>query len=97
MEQISTLIAEVVSMRFFSHDLVGSLTVLATLSAAMWFVIKMTFVKSIDSLNETMKELKDTIGSFDQRIDNLDKRTLRLEDWREYYYNGGFGRIIWIS
>ena len=71
-------------MGFFPHDLVGWLTVLATLSAAMWFVIKMTFVKSIDSLNETIAGLKDTLKGYDSRIDDHEKRISIIEDWREH-------------
>lgn len=70
---------------FWPHNLIGWLTVLTSVSGAVWVVVKFTFVKSFDMLNETMKELKNTIGSVDQRIDDLDKRTLRLEDWREYH------------
>ena len=70
---------------FMPHDLIGWLTVLTSISGAVWVVIKFTFVKSFDMLNETMKELKNTIWSVDQRIDDLDKRTLRLDDWREYH------------
>ena len=58
---------------------------LSSISGAVWVVIKFTFVKSFDQLNDTIKELQNTIGSVDQRLDDLDKRTLRLEDWREYY------------
>ncbi|APS41330.1 hypothetical protein FOL01_0471 [Weissella jogaejeotgali] len=70
---------------FMPHDLVGWLTTLGSISGAVWVVIKFTFVKSFNQLNETIKELKNTIGSVDQRLDDLDKRTLRLEDWREYH------------
>ena len=71
-------------MGFFPHDLVGWLTVLATLSAAMWFVIKLTFVKSIDNLNETIAGLKDTLKSYDSRIYDHEKRISIIEDWREH-------------
>ena len=71
-------------MGFFPHDLVGWLTVLATLSAAMWFVIKMTFVKAIDNLNETIAGLKDTLKGYDSRIDDHEKRISIIEDWREH-------------
>ena len=71
-------------MGFFPHDLVGWLTALATLSAAMWFVIKMTFVKAIDSLNETIAGLKDTLKGYDSRIDDHEKRISIIEDWREH-------------
>lgn len=71
------------------HDLIGWLTVLTSISGAVWVVIKLTFVKSFDMLNETMKELKNTIGSVDQRIDNLDRRTSILEDWRAYHDKKG--------
>lgn len=70
---------------FMPHDLVGWLTVLTSISGAVWVIIKLTFVKSFNQLNDTIKELKNTIGSVDHRLDDLDKRTLRLEDWREYY------------
>ena len=70
---------------FMPHDLVGWLMALSSISGAVWVVIKFTFVKSFDQLNDTIKELQNTIGSVDQRLDDLDKRTLRLEDWREYY------------
>ncbi|MBJ7637578.1 hypothetical protein C6P27_02650 [Weissella confusa] len=72
-------------MGFFPHDLASWLTVLATLSAAMWFVIKMTFVKSIDSLNKSIDGLQETLKFYDRRIDDLDKRTSVLEDWREHH------------
>ncbi|UEG66612.1 hypothetical protein GZH44_07610 [Weissella hellenica] len=74
---------------FMPHDLIGWLTVLTSVSGAVWVVIKFTFVKSFDMLNETMKELKNTIGSVDQRIDNLDRRTSILEDWRAYHDKKG--------
>ena len=74
---------------FMPHDLIGWLTVLTSVSGAVWVVIKFTFVKSFDMLNETMKELKNTIGSVDQRIDNLDLRTSILEDWRAYHDKKG--------
>ena len=70
---------------FMPHDLIGWLTVLTSISSAVWVVIKFTFVKSFDQLNDTIKELKNTIGSVDHRLDDLDKRTLRLEEWREYH------------
>lgn len=72
-------------MGFFPHDLASWLTVLATLSAAMWFVIKMTFVKSINALNKSIDGLQETLKSYDSRIDDLDKRTSVLEDWREHH------------
>ena len=75
---------KVYDMGFFPHDLAGWLTVLATLSAAMWFVIKMTFVKSIDSLNKTIAGLQDTLKSYDTRIDDHEKRISIIEDWREH-------------
>lgn len=70
---------------FMPHDLIGWLTVLTSISCAVWVIIKFTFVKSFDQLNDSIKGLQNTIGSVDQRLDDLDKRTLRLEDWREYH------------
>lgn len=70
---------------FMPHDLIGWLTVLTSISGAVWVIIKFTFVKSFDQLNDSIKGLQNTIGSVDQRLDDLDKRTLRLEDWREYH------------
>lgn len=70
---------------FMPQDLVGWLTALGSISGAVWGVIKFTFVKSFDQLNDSIKGLQNTIGSVDQRLDDLDKRTLRLEDWREYH------------
>lgn len=70
---------------FMPHDLQGWLTTLGSISTAVWLVIKFTFVKSFNQLNDTIKGLQNTIGSVDQRLDDLDKRTLRLEDWREYH------------
>ena len=72
-------------MGFFPHDLAGWLTVLASLSGAMWFVIKMTFVKSIDSLNKTIAGLQDTLKGYDSRIDDHETRISVLEDWREHH------------
>ncbi|MBJ7625063.1 hypothetical protein [Weissella confusa] len=72
-------------MGFFPHDLAGWLTVLATLSAAMWFVIKMTFVKAINSLNKTIAGLQDTLKYYDTRIDDHEKRIAVIEDWREHH------------
>lgn len=72
-------------MGFFPHDLVGWLTVIGSISGAMWFVIKYTFVKSMDSLNDTIRELKDSLKGYDSRIDDLDKRTSVLEDWRQHH------------
>lgn len=72
-------------MGFFPHDLSGWLTVLGSLSGAMWFVIKMTFVKSIDSLNKSIDGLQETLKSYDRRLDDLDRRTTVLEDWREHH------------
>ncbi|TGE80079.1 hypothetical protein [Weissella confusa] len=72
-------------MEFFPHDLAGWLAVLATLSAAMWFVIKMTFVKAIDSLNKTIAGLQDTLKGYDHRIDDHETRIRVIEDWREHY------------
>jgi hypothetical protein len=71
-------------MDFFPHDLAGWLAVLATLSAAMWFVIKMTFVKAIDSLNKTIVGLQDTLKGYDHRIDDHETRIRVIEDWREH-------------
>ncbi|COI16677.1 MAG: hypothetical protein ACLUQY_03240 [Weissella confusa] len=67
------------------HDLAGWLTVLATLSAAMWFVIKMTFVKSMNDLNKNIIDLRDTLKSYDTRIDDHEKRIAVIEDWREHH------------
>lgn len=67
------------------HDLEGWLTVLATLSAAMWFVIKMTFVKSMNDLNKNIIDLRDTLKSYDTRIDDHEKRIAVIEDWREHH------------
>ena len=72
-------------MGFFPHDLVGWLTVIGSISGAMWFVIKYTFVKSMDSLNDTIRELKDSLKGYDRRLDDLDKRTTVLEDWRVHH------------
>lgn len=72
-------------MGFFPHDLAGWLTVLATLSAAMWFVIKMTFVKSMNDLNKNIIELRNTLKSYDTRIDDHEKRIAVIEDWREHH------------
>ena len=72
-------------MGFFPHDLVGWLTVLATLSGAMWFVIQHTFVKSINSLNKTIAGLQDTLKGYDSRIDDHETRISVLEDWREHH------------
>ncbi|MBJ7627425.1 hypothetical protein [Weissella confusa] len=72
-------------MGFFPHDLAGWLAVLATLSAAMWFVIKMTFVKAIDSLNETIAGLQDTLKGYDSRLDDHETRIRVIEDWREHH------------
>ncbi|GEM_PF-3305624 len=72
-------------MGFFPHDLAGWLTVLATLSAAMWFVIKMTFVKSMNDLNKNIIDLRDTLKSYDTRIDDHEKRIAVIEDWREHH------------
>ncbi|COJ68019.1 hypothetical protein [Weissella confusa] len=72
-------------MGFFPHDLAGWLTVLATLSAAMWFVIRVTFVKAIDNLNKTIAGLQDTLKVYDSRLDDHEKRISIIEDWREHY------------
>lgn len=72
-------------MSFFPHDLAGWLTVLATLSAAMWFVVKMTFVKSMNDLNKNIIDLRDTLKSYDTRIDDHEKRIAVIEDWREHH------------
>ncbi|MBJ7643173.1 hypothetical protein [Weissella confusa] len=72
-------------MGFFPHDLASWLTVLATLSAAMWFVIRVTFVKAIDSLNKTIAGLQDTLKVYDSRIDEHETRISVLEDWREHH------------
>lgn len=72
-------------MGFFPHDLAGWLTVLATLSAAMWFVIRVTFVKAIDNLNKIIAGLQDTLKVYDSRLDDHEKRISIIEDWREHY------------
>ncbi|WP_195226539.1 hypothetical protein [Weissella confusa] len=72
-------------MGFFPHDLASWLTVLATLSAAMWFVIKMTFVKSINALNKSIDGLQETLKSYDRRIDDHETRIRVIEDWREHH------------
>ena len=72
-------------MGFFPHDLAGWLTVLATLSAAMWVVIRVTFVKAIDSLNKTIAGLQDTFKVYDSRLDVHEKRISIIEDWREHH------------
>ena len=85
MEQISILIAEVVSMRFFPHDLAGWLTVVATLSGAMWFVIQNTFVKSMNDLNKAITGLQETLKNYDHRLDDHETRIRLLEDWRDHH------------
>ena len=40
---------------FMPHDLIGWLTVLTSVSGAVWVAIKFTFVKSFDQLNDTIK------------------------------------------
>lgn len=72
-------------MGFFPHDLAGWLTVVGSLSGAMWFVIKMTFVKSINSLNKTIAGLENTLKSYDRRIAEHETRIRLLEDWREHH------------
>ncbi|AWF96839.1 hypothetical protein [Weissella cibaria] len=72
-------------MGFFPHDLVGWLPVIVAMSTAMWFVIKGTFVKSIDSLNKTIAGLQDTLKGYDTRIDDHEKRIAVIEDWREHH------------
>ena len=58
---------------------------LGSLSGAMWFVIKMTFVKSVDSLNKTIAGLQDTLKGYDSRIDDHESRIRVIEDWREHH------------
>ncbi|WP_270324357.1 hypothetical protein [Weissella confusa] len=72
-------------MNFFPHDLAGWLTVLGSLSGAMYFVIKMTFVKSMNDLNKNIIDLRDTLKSYDTRIDDHEKRIAVIEDWREHH------------
>ncbi|MBU5285055.1 hypothetical protein KQH86_02850 [Weissella confusa] len=72
-------------MGFFPHDLAGWLTVLGSLSSAMYCVIKMTFVKSMNDLNKNIIELRDTLKSYDTRIDDHEKRIAVIEDWREHH------------
>lgn len=72
-------------MGFFPHDLAGWLTVVGSLSGAMWFVIQKTFVKSMNDLNKSIDGLQETLKSYDRRLDDLDKRTTVLEDWREHH------------
>lgn len=72
-------------MDFFPHDLAGWLTVLGSLSGAMYFVIKMTFVKSMNDLNKNIIDLRDTLKSYDTRIDDHEKRIAVIEDWREHH------------
>lgn len=67
---------------FFPHNLIGWLTVLSTLIPAVWFVIKITFVRSFDSLNQTMKQLQQSLMSYDSRIDDHEVR-LRLLEFQE--------------
>ncbi|MCT0484870.1 hypothetical protein [Weissella paramesenteroides] len=70
---------------FWPHDFATWVATGGVLLGGLWGVIKFTFVKSFDQLNDSIKGLQNTIGSVDQRLDDLDKRTLRLEDWREYH------------
>ena len=72
-------------MGFFPHDFAGWLTVLGSLSSAMYCVIKMTFVKSMNDLNKNIIELRDTLKSYDTRIDDHEKRIAVIEDWREHH------------
>lgn len=66
-------------MSFFPHDLIGWLTVLSTGGGAIWFIIKYTFVKSFDTLNDTINQLKDNLNSYDTRIDDHEARIRVLE------------------
>lgn len=72
-------------MGFFPHDLAGWLTVVGSLSGAMWFVIKVTFVKSINALNKSIDGLQETLKSYDRRLDDHEKRLSIIEDWREHH------------
>ena len=72
-------------MSFFPHDLIGWLTVLGSITGAMWFIIQHTFVKSMDSLNDTIRELKDSLKGYDSRIDDHESRIRVIEDWRQHH------------
>lgn len=43
------------------NDLAGWLTVIGSLSGAMWFVIQNTFVKSMNDLNKAIAGLQETL------------------------------------
>ncbi|MBJ7644260.1 hypothetical protein HAU36_11745, partial [Weissella confusa] len=51
------------------HDLAGWLTVVGSLSGAMWFVIQNTFVKSMNNLNKAITGLQETLKIYDRRIE----------------------------
>ena len=70
---------------FWPHDFATWVATGGVLLGGLWFVIKMTFVKSIDSLNETIAGLKDTLKGYDSRIDDHEKRISIIEDWREHH------------
>lgn len=72
-------------MGFFPHDLVGWLTVVATLSGAMWFVIQNTFVKSMNDLNKAITGLQETLKNYDSLLNDHETRIRLLEDWREHH------------
>ncbi len=72
-------------MGFFPHDLAGWLTVVGSLSGAMWVVIQNTFVKSINALNKSIDGLQETLKGYDSRIDDHESRISVLEDWRQHH------------
>lgn len=72
-------------MNFFPHDIAGWLTVVGSLSGAMWFVIQNTFVKSMNDLNKAINGLQETLKIYDHRLDDHETRIRLLEDWREHH------------
>lgn len=56
-----------------------------SLSAAIWFVIQNTFVKSMNNLNKAITGLQETLKIYDRRIEDHETRIRLLEDWREHH------------
>ncbi|MBM7617240.1 hypothetical protein JOC36_000789 [Weissella uvarum] len=64
---------------FFPHDLVGWVTIGVPFFGALAWVLKVTVGDKMSTLTSELNKLSNMLESYDARLDNLDRRTFKLE------------------
>ncbi|MBX4172546.1 hypothetical protein LIX87_01200 [Weissella viridescens] len=64
---------------FFPHDLVGWVGIGVPFFGVLAWVLKITVGDKMSNLTNELNKLSNILEAYDNRIDDLDRRTYRLE------------------